>query len=131
MWTAVIAASVLAFALKLLGYIVPTRWLEGPRTSRVTSALPIALLSALVAVQTLTGEGGALVVDARLAAVGVALAALTALLGAVWPAAHRDPPPPHHWADEASEHPGGSPAGDASPADAPRRGDAPRQGGAP
>jgi uncharacterized membrane protein len=76
MWTAVVAASLLAFALKLLGYIVPTRWLEGPRTSRVTSALPIALLSALVAVQTLTGEGGALVVDARLAAVGVALAAL-------------------------------------------------------
>jgi uncharacterized membrane protein len=76
MWTAVVAASALAFALKLLGYVVPARWLEGPRTSRVTSALPIALLSALVAVQTVTGEDGALVVDARLAAVGVALAAL-------------------------------------------------------
>lgn len=76
MWTAVLAASVLAFALKFLGYVVPTRWLEGPRTSRVTSALPIALLSALVAVQTLTGDGGALVVDARLAAVAVALVAL-------------------------------------------------------
>ncbi len=76
MWTAVLAASVLAFALKFLGYVVPTRWLEGTRTSRVTSALPIALLSALVAVQTLTGDGGALVVDARLAAVAVALVAL-------------------------------------------------------
>lgn len=76
MWTAVLAASLLAFALKLLGYFVPTRWLEGPRTSRVTSALPIALLSALVAVQTVTGDGGALVLDARLAAVAVALAAL-------------------------------------------------------
>ena len=62
MWTAVVAASALAFALKLLGYVVPARWLEGPRTSRVTSALPIALLSALVAVQTVTGEDGALVV---------------------------------------------------------------------
>lgn len=76
MWTAVVVASALAFALKLLGYIVPSRWLEGPRTSRVTSALPIALLSALVAVQTVTGDGGALVLDARLAAVAVALAAL-------------------------------------------------------
>lgn len=76
MWTAVLAASALAFALKFLGYVVPTQWLEGQRTSRVTSALPIALLSALVAVQTLTGDGGALVVDARLAAVAVALVAL-------------------------------------------------------
>jgi uncharacterized membrane protein len=76
MWTAVLTASALAFALKFLGYVVPAEWLEGPRTSRVTSALPISLLSALVAVQTLTGEGGALVVDARLAAVLVAMAAL-------------------------------------------------------
>ncbi|MDF2092826.1 AzlD domain-containing protein [Knoellia sp. 3-2P3] len=76
MWTAVLTASALAFALKFLGYVVPAGWLEGPRTSRVTSALPIALLSALVAVQTLTGEGGALVVDARLAAVLVAMTAL-------------------------------------------------------
>lgn len=76
MWTAVLAASALAFALKYLGYVVPTRWLEGQRTSQVTSALPIALLSALVAVQTLTGEGGAIVIDARLAAVAVALVAL-------------------------------------------------------
>ncbi|MDF2146130.1 AzlD domain-containing protein [Knoellia sp. p5-6-4] len=76
MWTAVLTASALAFALKFLGYVVPAGWLEGPRTSRVTSALPIALLSALVAVQTLTGEGGGLVVDARLAAVLVAMAAL-------------------------------------------------------
>lgn len=76
LWTAVLVASALAFALKLLGYVVPAHWLEGQRTSRVTSALPIALLSALVAVQTLTGAGGALVVDARLAAVSVALVAL-------------------------------------------------------
>jgi uncharacterized membrane protein len=76
LWTAVLAASALAFALKYLGYVVPARWLAGPRVSRVTSALPIALLAALVAVQTLTGEGGALVLDARLAAVAVALVAL-------------------------------------------------------
>ena len=58
MWTAVLVASVLAFALKFLGYVVPERWLAGPRTSRVTSALPIALLAALVGVQTLTARQG-------------------------------------------------------------------------
>ncbi|HEY7721273.1 MAG TPA: AzlD domain-containing protein [Pedococcus sp.] len=76
LWTAVLVASALAFGLKLLGYVVPARWLEGPRTSRVTSALPIALLSALVAVQTLTDPSGSLVVDARLVAVAVACVAL-------------------------------------------------------
>jgi uncharacterized membrane protein len=76
MWTAVLVASALACALKFLGYVVPAQWLDGPRTSRVTSALPIALLSALVAVQTLTGPSGSLVVDSRLVAVAVACAAL-------------------------------------------------------
>jgi uncharacterized membrane protein len=75
-WTAVLLASVLAFVLKYLGYVVPAHWLDGERTTRVTSALPIALLAALVAVQTFTGSGGAFVLDARAAAVGVALVAL-------------------------------------------------------
>jgi hypothetical protein len=75
-WSTVLVASALALALKYLGHVIPTRWLEGERVSRVTSALPIALLAALVAVQTLTSSDGALVVDARAAAVGVALIAL-------------------------------------------------------
>jgi branched chain amino acid efflux pump len=75
-WTAVVAASALAFALKYLGYVVPTRWLEGERTSRITSALPIALLAALVAVQSLTSPTGSVVVDSRAAAVCVAVVAL-------------------------------------------------------
>ena len=57
LWTAVLAASALAFVLKFLGYVVPARWLDGERTSRVTSALPIALLAALVGVQTVTTQG--------------------------------------------------------------------------
>ena len=76
MWTAVLAAGALAFALKFLGYVIPARWLEGERTSRVTSALPIALLAALVGVQTLTTSTGSVVLDSRAAAVGVALVAL-------------------------------------------------------
>lgn len=77
-WTAVLVAGVLAFALKYLGYVVPARWLDGERTTRVTSALPIALLAALVAVQTFTGTGGSLVLDARALALVVAVGALLA-----------------------------------------------------
>jgi branched chain amino acid efflux pump len=75
-WTAVLIASALAFALKLLGHLVPETWLDGDRTTRITSALPIALLAALVGVQAFTGPGGSFVLDSRAAAVGVAIVAL-------------------------------------------------------
>jgi Branched-chain amino acid transport protein (AzlD) len=75
-WTTVLVASALAYALKLLGHVVPARWLDGERTSRVTSALPIALLAGLVGVQTLTSSSGQVVVDARAVAVVVAIVAL-------------------------------------------------------
>jgi hypothetical protein len=75
MWVAVLTAAACAYALKLLGYVVPGRWIGGQRTSRVTSALPVALLAALVAVQT-WGSPSAIVLDARAAALGVAMVAL-------------------------------------------------------
>jgi hypothetical protein len=75
-WTTVLVASALAYALKLLGHVVPARWLDRERTSRVTSALPIALLAALVGVQTLTSSSGHVVFDARAAAVAVAIGAV-------------------------------------------------------
>jgi hypothetical protein len=75
-WTALLIASGLAFVLKLLGYVVPASWLDGDRTTRITSALPIALLAALVAVQTLTSSSGGITLDSRAAAVGVAVVAL-------------------------------------------------------
>ena len=75
-WTALLVASALAFALKLLGHLVPARWLDGDRTTRITSALPIALLAALVGVQTLTSPTGSAALDSRAAAVGVAVVAL-------------------------------------------------------
>ena len=76
LWTTVLLASGLSFALKLAGYVVPHHLLDGPRLSRVASMLPVALLSALVAVQTFTGSGGALTLDARAAGVAVAVTAL-------------------------------------------------------
>ena len=76
LWTTVLLASGVAFGLKYLGYVVPHHWLDGPRVTRVTGLLPVALLSALVAVQAFTGSGGGFVLDARAAAVGVAAVAL-------------------------------------------------------
>lgn len=75
-WTALLAACGLAFALKYLGYVVPASWLSGERTTRITSALPIALLAALVGVQTLTSGTGSITLDSRAAAVAVAIVAL-------------------------------------------------------
>jgi branched-subunit amino acid transport protein len=76
LWTTVLLASGLAFALKLLGYVVPHRMLDGAVVSRVTAMLPVALLSALVAVQTFTTGGSELTLDARAAGVAVAISAL-------------------------------------------------------
>jgi len=71
LWTAVLLASTVCFALKALGYLLPARWFEAPAPSRTIDLLTVALLSALVAVQAL-GAGEALVVDARLPALAVA-----------------------------------------------------------
>jgi branched-subunit amino acid transport protein len=76
MWLALLVATAIAFGLKLVGYLVPADLLSEPHVKRVTAALPIALLAALVAIQTFNGEGGAFTLDARLAAVGVAIVAL-------------------------------------------------------
>lgn len=71
LWTAVLLASIVCVGLKGVGYLLPARWLEAPRPARIADLLTVALLAALVAVQT-AASGSALVVDARLAAVGVA-----------------------------------------------------------
>jgi hypothetical protein len=71
LWNAVLVAAVICVALKTLGYLIPTRLLEAPRPARVADLLTVALLGALVAVQTL-GVGQAIVVDARVPAVLVA-----------------------------------------------------------
>ncbi|BAJ76046.1 predicted GTPase [Microbacterium testaceum StLB037] len=71
LWTAVLLASVLCVALKAVGYLLPARWLESPRVERISDLLTVALLSALVMVQTLA-VGGTVSVDARVPAVAVA-----------------------------------------------------------
>lgn len=81
-WTAVIGTSVIAFLLKYSGHSVPEKWLSHPRIQRVNTLIPIALLSALVAVQSFT-EKSKLMIDHRLLGLSVAIVAL--LLKAPFP----------------------------------------------
>lgn len=76
LWVAVIGSSIALFVLRYLGYMVPEKFLTNPRVLRINTLIPIALLSALVGVQTLT-EKGKWVIDQRLAGVAVALIALS------------------------------------------------------
>ena len=77
-WAAVLTASLGCAALKLAGWSLPQRWLEGERLQRAAALLPVALLAALVAVQTLGDDDGRVVLDARLAGVVVAALLLAA-----------------------------------------------------
>ena len=81
-WVATIGTSVIAFALRYSGHSIPQHWLEHPKIQRINMLIPIALLSALVAVQTFT-EKSKLMIDHRLAGVSVAVIAL--LLKAPFP----------------------------------------------
>ncbi|QTE31363.1 AzlD domain-containing protein [Pengzhenrongella sicca] len=74
-WWAILAASAVCFALKLAGHLVPDHWLSQPRVARTAALVTVALLAALVGVQTMTA-GHQLVVDARLPALAVAAGAL-------------------------------------------------------
>ena len=76
-WHIILIASAATLALKLGGYLIPAGMLERARPARIADLLTVALLAALIAVQTL-GAGQAVVIDARVPAVVVA-AALFAL----------------------------------------------------
>jgi branched-subunit amino acid transport protein len=76
LWIGVIGTSLIAFLLKFLGHSIPEKYVSNPRALRINTLIPIALLSALVGVQTLT-EKGRWVIDQRLAGVAVALIALS------------------------------------------------------
>jgi len=75
MWAAIIVTAVGCYALKLAGLSVPDKVLGRPVVRRISDLIPVALLSALVAVQAFSTEQS-LVVDARLAGVGAGVAAL-------------------------------------------------------
>lgn len=70
-WWGIALAAAGCYALKLAGLSVPERVLAHPLTVRVSDLIPLGLLGALVAVQVLA-DGTRVVIDARLAALGVA-----------------------------------------------------------
>jgi branched-subunit amino acid transport protein len=74
-WAAVIGAGVGCYLLKLAGLSIPTRVLDHPVAERIADLIPVALLSALVAVQVLA-SGSSLVLDARLAGLATAFVLL-------------------------------------------------------
>ena len=74
-WLATIGTSIIAFVLKFSGHSVPQHWLEHPRFQKINALVPIALLSALVGVQSFSDKSK-LMIDHRLAGVTVAVVAL-------------------------------------------------------
>ena len=74
-WVAVLVTAAGCYALKLTGLVVPQSVLGNPRVRRFAELVPIALLAALVAVQTFAA-GQSLAIDpARLAGLGAAAVA--------------------------------------------------------
>jgi hypothetical protein len=82
LWIGVIGTSLIAYALKLSGHSVPEKFLSHPLIKRINLLIPIALLSALVAVQSVTSKSS-IVLDHRLVGLGAAIIAL--LLKAPFP----------------------------------------------
>ncbi len=75
LWWAVLVAAAGCFALKLAGLSVPEEVLDRPAVQRIAALLPVALMAALVVVQTF-GSGRAIAIDARVAGLAVAVVAL-------------------------------------------------------
>jgi branched-subunit amino acid transport protein len=77
-WIAVLATAAGCYALKLAGLTVPERVLSNPRIRRFAELVPVALLSALTAVQVATSGQSIQLDPARLAGLGAAVVALLA-----------------------------------------------------
>jgi len=70
-WGALLALAAAAYAFKALGPVLAGERTAGPRVRAALDIVAVPLLAALVVVQTLDG-GQRIVLDARLAALGVA-----------------------------------------------------------
>ncbi|TFD26841.1 AzlD domain-containing protein [Cryobacterium cryoconiti] len=74
-WFWILVACAAGFLTKLLGYLVPRKWLTNARIARVAGTLTIGLLASLTVANTLS-TGQTLVLDARLGALAAAAIAL-------------------------------------------------------
>ncbi len=78
-WTALLIGCGACYALKVAGLSVPDRLLASPKVQSIANALPVALLAALIALQTWT-SGKSLLIDARSG--GLVVAAIAVVLRA-------------------------------------------------
>ena len=81
-WIAVIGSSALAFAIKYIGASVPETFLTNPRILRINTLIPVALLTALIPVNTFADKTK-LVLDHR--ALGISAAILLLVAKAPFP----------------------------------------------
>ncbi|WP_300345252.1 AzlD domain-containing protein [Nesterenkonia sp.] len=75
LWFWVLLACAAAYATKILGYLVPAAWLQHRLVTQISGVLTVALLAALVAMNTFSADDG-ITIDARLGALLAAAAAL-------------------------------------------------------
>ena len=74
-WAGIAVASFACYGLKLAGLSLPQSWLRDPRIHGTVPLIPVALLAALVAIQTFS-NGRHLVLDVRAPALVVAIVAV-------------------------------------------------------
>ena len=85
LWGWIVLASLVAYATKLSGYLVPARWLEDERMTHVAGTLTIGLLASLTTMNAFSA-GQTLAIDARagaLIAAAIALSLRVPFLGVV------------------------------------------------
>lgn len=82
LWFAAIGTSALAFLLKYLGHSIPEKYVNHPRLKSVNGYIPVALLAALVGVQSFATKA-ALTFDHR--ALGLSVAIIALVLKAPYP----------------------------------------------
>lgn len=74
-WAWILAASALAYLVKLAGYLLPQSFLQRPVALHLAALVTVGLLASLTVLNTLT-SGRELTLDARILALGVAVVAL-------------------------------------------------------
>ncbi|MEQ4519601.1 AzlD domain-containing protein [Pseudarthrobacter sp. B907] len=75
LWLWLLLSCGLAYAWKLVGYLVPASMLRNPRMSRIAGTMTIGLLASLTVLNTVA-SGQSLALDARLGALAAAAVAL-------------------------------------------------------
>jgi hypothetical protein len=70
-WVGVLLASGLVYSWKLLGHLVPERFVSNPNIRSLAALLTVAMLAGLVGIQSFVSTEG-IVLDARAAALAVA-----------------------------------------------------------